>query len=74
MPLSAASIAQAPDGNGSIYQSLQSTGTLDDMERRGIEAFHVFSVDNVLVKIADPVFLGYCQSIGADCGNKVRGD
>lgn len=66
-----ASIAQAPDGNGSIYQSLQRTGALADMKTRGITGFHVFSVDNVLVKVADPVFIGYCLSKQADCGNKV---
>ena len=65
------SLAQAPDGNGGIYPSLARTGTLADMRARGVEAFHVFSVDNVLVKVADPVYIGYCRSVGADCGNKV---
>lgn len=41
------------------------------MARRGIKFLHVFSIDNALTKIADPVFLGYCISQHADCGNKV---
>lgn len=72
-PTPTGSIAQAPDGNGSIYQSLQRTGALADMKARGVECLHVFSVDNVLVKVADPVFIGYCRALGADCGNKVKG-
>eukprot|EP00550_Attheya_septentrionalis_P000676 CAMPEP_0198287476 /NCGR_PEP_ID=MMETSP1449-20131203/6275_1 /TAXON_ID=420275 /ORGANISM="Attheya septentrionalis, Strain CCMP2084" /LENGTH=502 /DNA_ID=CAMNT_0043985435 /DNA_START=83 /DNA_END=1591 /DNA_ORIENTATION=+ len=65
------SIAMAPDGNGGIYPSLEKSGMLHDMERRGIEYMHVFSIDNALVKPADPLFVGYCISQGADCGNKV---
>ena len=41
------------------------------MIRRGTRYLHVFSIDNALTKIADPVFLGHCIRTGADCGNKV---
>mmetsp|Transcript_2082 Transcript_2082/g.5975 ORF Transcript_2082/g.5975 Transcript_2082/m.5975 type:complete len:486 (-) Transcript_2082:2528-3985(-) len=63
-------VARAPDGNGGIFPALQSTGCLDDMVKRGIEHLHVFSVDNALVRPADPAFVGYCISQKADCGNK----
>ena len=68
---SAGKVAMAPDGNGGIYPSLQSSGALDDMTARGVQYLHVFSIDNALVKPADPVFVGYCVSVKADCGNKV---
>lgn len=64
-------VAMAPDGNGGIYPSLVNTGMLSDMEKRNIKYLHVFSIDNALTKPADPVFIGYCISQGADCGNKV---
>jgi UDP-N-acetylglucosamine/UDP-N-acetylgalactosamine diphosphorylase len=64
-------VAMAPDGNGGIYPSLQASGALQNMLDRGIRYLHVFSIDNALVKPADPVFVGYCIDQKADCGNKV---
>lgn len=63
-------VAMAPDGNGGIYPALQRQGALADMRRRGVEHVHVFSIDNALVRVADPHFLGYCIEKKADCGNK----
>lgn len=63
-------VAMAPDGNGGIYPALQRKGALADMRSRGVEHVHVFSIDNALVRVADPHFLGYCIEKKADCGNK----
>ena len=64
-------VAVAPDGNGGIYPALISSGSLEDMKARGVEYLHIFAVDNVLVKVADPIFVGYCVDLGVSVGNKV---
>lgn len=64
-------ISKSPDGNGGIYRALKVNGILDNMKGRGVTYLHAHSVDNILIKVADPVFIGYCVRQNAECGAKV---
>lgn len=63
--------AMAPNGNGGWFSSLKRSGLLDSLEKQGVRWLNVFSVDNVLQRIADPVFLGLVLEDGNEAGAKV---
>ncbi len=51
-------VALSPDGHGGTLRALAESGALDDMRRRGIETLSYFQVDNPLVHLIDPLFVG----------------
>jgi len=64
-------LSRAPDGNGGLYRALRNEGVLADMKLKGVKFIQLYCVDNVLVKVGDPVFMGYCLAKEAECANKV---
>jgi len=62
---------RAPNGNGGVYEALVSEGVLADMARRGVEYLFVYGVDNLLIRVLDPLFLGFMDMEGADAACKV---
>lgn len=65
------SLSLSPNGNGGWFHSMAATGVLADVKRRGVEWLNIFAVDNVLQRIADPVFVGATLDSGCVSGAKV---
>ena len=64
-------VAMSPNGNGGWFSSMKRWKGLDKVQEAGIEYLNVFAVDNVLQRIADPVFVGALIEKQAAVGSKV---
>lgn len=51
-------LAASPDGHGGSLKALYTSGAIAKLKERGIEHISYFQVDNPLVRVADPLFLG----------------
>jgi UDP-N-acetylglucosamine/UDP-N-acetylgalactosamine diphosphorylase len=52
-------IFMSPDGHGGVISALKTSGCFVDMRKRGVKTVFFFQVDNPLVEVADPAFIGY---------------
>jgi UDP-N-acetylglucosamine/UDP-N-acetylgalactosamine diphosphorylase len=52
------SLALSPDGHGGSLRALYRSGAIADMHKRGVEHLSYFQVDNPLVHVVDPLFIG----------------
>lgn len=64
-------ISMSPNGNGGWFSSLLRAGLMGDIKEKGVEWLNVFAVDNVLQRIADPLFIGAVIESGMQSGSKV---
>ncbi len=64
-------IFMSPDGHGGTLAALDRSGALADMTKRGIEQVFFFQVDNPMVEVADPAFVGFHATQHADMTLKV---
>lgn len=51
-------VKEASNGNGDVFSSMKSEGILKDIAKKRIEWISFSGVDNVILEIVDPVFLG----------------
>ena len=64
-------LSTSPNGTGGWFSSLVKAGLTEKLAKMGVEWLNIFSVDNVLQKMADPVFVGATLQAGCVCGAKV---
>ena len=60
-----------PNGHGGTLTALADSGLLAELEASGIKRLFYFQVDNPLVKIADPAFVGQHIEARAEVSSKV---
>ncbi len=51
-------VKEAADGHGGIFEAIFEAHLIDDMKKKGLEWLFISGVDNPLVKMVDPIFIG----------------
>ena len=51
-------VFMSPDGHGGMISALKANGCFKDMKARGVKTLFYFQVDNPMVEVADPAFIG----------------
>jgi len=64
-------VFENPDGHGGALPALAACGGLDGLEARGVRTLFTYQVDNPLVRIAEPLYLGLHAAAGAEASCKV---
>lgn len=52
------SIKSGSNGNGDVFKAFASAGFIDELEQNNIEWVFIGGIDNILLKLVDPLFLG----------------
>jgi len=63
-------IAASPDGHGGSLKALYDSGAISRMKERGVEYISYWQVDNPLVNIFDPLFIGLHVLEGSQMSSK----
>lgn len=64
-------IFMSPNGHGGSLKALYESGALGELRERNVEVIFYFQVDNPLLRICDPVFLGHHARADAEMSSKV---
>ena len=64
------SLALSPNGHGGTLQALKQNGCLGKMEKDGVKYLSYFQVDNPLVSVLDPMFIGLHINEGSEISSR----
>ena len=64
-------IAMTPDGHGGCLRGMVRSGAAAELKRRGIDCISYFQVDNPLINIIDPYFIGFHIKGGSEMSSKM---
>ncbi|NQU47622.1 MAG: UTP--glucose-1-phosphate uridylyltransferase [Planctomycetes bacterium] len=53
------SLFRNPDGHGGFYRAIRNSGICPQLREMGVDLLYYCQVDNPLVRMADPIFLGH---------------
>ncbi len=63
-------VKQGADGHGGIFRAMHRHGIVSDMRARGVKYVFIGGIDNVLVKLCDPLFIGFTADGGYGAAGK----
>jgi len=63
-------LATSPDGHGGSLKALYESHAVDHMKQRGVEVLSYWQVDNPLINIFDPLFIGLHRLDGSQMSSK----
>ena len=64
-------LALSPNGHGGSLKALWTSGAIADMKKRGVEQISYTQVDNPIVRMLDPLFIGLHDLDGAQMSSKM---
>lgn len=65
-----AKIKEAADGHGGIFEAMHKNNIIQDMESKNIKWVFIGGIDNVLLKMVDPLFMGLAIDKGVKIASK----
>ena len=64
------SLALSPNGHGGSFAAIRDSGALADMQKKGVTILSYWQVDNPLIKVMDPLFIGLHDMTKSDMSSR----